>query len=172
MQAPAVSPTVVVFQVRIVSISTSRRSLHITLDLSSPIPDHASLAGSLRGGGTGKNLLKPGDLIARDSLRLLVATDQGLFVSVEVAKGAIGASKHGEVKQTRGKMSMRASAGDGEADHKEVTLGFVPKLHLSDEVRLAEELFDLLEVRTGWAGNALCADPSLRGPSFLNKLRD
>ncbi|PHJ22694.1 pre-rrna processing protein [Cystoisospora suis] len=133
-------------RVRIVSISTSCRSVHITPDLSSPLPDHSSLAGSLRGGETGKNLLKPGHLIAQDSLRLLVATEQGLFVSVAVTKGGVGASKHGEVKQSKGQMSMRGNPGKSEADHKEVMLGFVPKLHLSDEVRLAEELFDLLEL--------------------------
>lgn len=117
----------------------------------------------MRGAGTGRSLLKPGDLIVQENLRVLVATEQGLFVSIRAGSSTEKrglqqkeGNERGELMQKKRKRSTRQSPGTAEGDQAEVLLGFLPKLHLSDEVRLAEELFDLLQVRTGCHGGALC----------------
>ncbi|PFH35246.1 hypothetical protein BESB_061330 [Besnoitia besnoiti] len=129
-------------KVRIISINAKRRSFRVSLGLRDA---DASGEAQRRGGAL---VPETGLSVAEHCARILAVTEEGLFVALRLGarapKSADSEASDPQADKRAEKKIKKAEKG-GDADRQAAPiLAFVPKLHLSDEVRLAEELCSLL----------------------------
>ncbi|CBZ54325.1 hypothetical protein NCLIV_047560 [Neospora caninum Liverpool] len=156
-------------KVRILSINCMRRSFRVSLDLGGLTGDAASKSGADRGRPLSHlSSLKTGFAVLRRNAYILAITEEGVFVALRSSAGSDGAAETDEPrgqkaeKKAKGEKNGKKQTGGNPEDGSgsPPVLAFVPKLHLSDEVRLAEELCSLMKVGSNLPFDAVVLSPA------------
>ncbi|KFG42904.1 pre-rRNA processing protein [Toxoplasma gondii p89] len=149
-------------KVRILSVNCERRSFRVSLDLDG---SKSETSGILRS----PTLLtaKTGSYVRRRNACVLAVTEEGVFVAVRSFSSADAEPSSSELsgsaddaqqgKKSRRERKRERSAEEGRTEN--IAVAFVPKLHLSDDVRLAEELCTLVKVGEDLPMDAVLLSP-------------